>query len=524
MAFDTASGVTSFIAEVEGFTDMHAMNTASAVSGGYARQSHRRKVSRDFVHLAVDLLTVADFASLMIAGYITAITLGYPIPHLGTGESLWVDYAHKTFMLAVLGPFLLYDRQFRYAGCSMPLETLLQRTLRHFLWFCSVVLALGFATRSTNFLPRSLLAMWLGSSLILVLVSRVLLISYLKRLERKGVLSETIAVVGAGPVADRLIRQLLQSRPEGMDIVGVFDDRIRDEDAQAVRDGGGTFLPIGTIPDLLHLGKTRKIDWVLVTLPCTAEQRLLSILHSLKTLAVPVGLCPENVGLDLPYRGINYVGDGVPVSLLADRPIRSWNAVIKGIEDLLFAGLFTLLLLPVMAIIALAIRIDSEGPILFRQRRHGTNNDVFDCLKFRTMRWEPGMSAARLEQTRTNDDRITRVGRLLRKSSLDELPQLFNVLRGEMSLVGPRPHAVNMRTEEQLGHEIIDAYPHRHRVKPGITGWAQVNGSRGATETVEQLRHRVEMDLYYVENWSLLFDLKILFMTLWVVVRGVNAR
>jgi lipopolysaccharide/colanic/teichoic acid biosynthesis glycosyltransferase len=129
-----------------------------------------------------------------------------------------------------------------------------------------------------------------------------------------------------------------------------------------------------------------------------------------------------------------------------------------------------------------------------------------------------------LKQTSLHDKRITPLGRILRKSSLDELPQLFNVLRGEMSLVGPRPHAINMRTEERLGHEIIDAYPHRHRVKPGMTGWAQVNGSRGATETREQLRRRVELDLEYVENWSPLFDLKILVMTFWVVLRGTNAR
>jgi exopolysaccharide biosynthesis polyprenyl glycosylphosphotransferase len=212
------------------------------------------------------------------------------------------------------------------------------------------------------------------------------------------------------------------------------------------------------------------------------------------------------------------------VRLLADRPLRRWNAVMKWVEDLLLAGVITLALLPVLGLIAVAIKLDSPGPVIFRQRRHGWNNQEFDVFKFRTMRWEPeSAKSSELRQTQRDDDRITRLGRFLRRSSLDELPQLFNVLRGDMSLVGPRPHAVNMKTGDQLGHEIIEVYAHRHRVKPGITGWAQVNGFRGATDTADHLRKRVELDIYYVENWSLLFDIKILFMTLIHVIKGKNA-
>jgi len=229
------------------------------------------------------------------------------------------------------------------------------------------------------------------------------------------------------------------------------------------------------------------------------------------------------VGLTVPYRTIDYVGDSVPVSLLADRPIKRWDAVTKAAEDFLIGGIVTVLLLPVLAVIALVIKLNSPGPIIFKQRRHAVDNREFDIYKFRTMRWNPAAATENLKQTSRHDDRVTRVGRFLRASSLDELPQLFNVLKGDMSLVGPRPHAVDMRTEDRLGSEITDMYAHRHRVKPGITGWSQVNGARGATDTTAQLRRRVELDLHYIENWSLLLDLKILALTTREVLKRTNA-
>jgi lipopolysaccharide/colanic/teichoic acid biosynthesis glycosyltransferase len=217
------------------------------------------------------------------------------------------------------------------------------------------------------------------------------------------------------------------------------------------------------------------------------------------------------------------LASGMAVQLLADRPIRHRDAVLKALQDWALGGLITLLLLPLLALVALAIRIDSPGPVVFRQRRHGLNNAEFDIYKFRSMRWAPDSAATALVQTTRGDPRITRLGRFLRATSLDELPQLFNVLAGDMSLVGPRPHAVSMRTEDRLGTEITDSYPHRHRVKPGITGWAQVNGARGATDTALQLQRRVDLDIEYIERWSIWLDLKILVMTCRVVLQRTNA-
>ena len=254
--------------------------------------------------------------------------------------------------------------------------------------------------------------------------------------------------------------------------------------------------------------------WLGVALTLTGGSRLLleRILHR-RTRA-------HGIVRAIPVAG---VGDWLTVTLLADRPIRRWNAVLKASSDLVLGSVILVLLLPVLACIAVAIKLESPGPLLFKQRRHGFSSREFEIYKFRTMYHDTGTSNGNLQQTVRGDRRITRLGHFLRRFSLDELPQVFNVLEGTMSLVGPRPHAVNMRTEQRLGEEITDAYLHRHRVKPGITGWAQINGYRGATETVAQLRRRIKLDLYYVEHWSLGFDLKILSLTLRAVLRGANA-
>lgn len=224
-----------------------------------------------------------------------------------------------------------------------------------------------------------------------------------------------------------------------------------------------------------------------------------------------------------PSAGTAFTPQDVP-STLAAPPISDHQRAQKRMLDIVISGLVLLLAMPGLMVIALLIRLDTPGPILFRQRRHGHRSGEFEIYKFRTMRVAPVASAeAGLQQTRRNDDRVTRVGRVLRKYSLDELPQLLNVLEGTMSLVGPRPHAVNMRTEDRLGEQIIDDYLMRHRLLPGITGLSQVRGLRGATDTMDQLRRRVELDLDYIEHWSVLLDLKILLLTFGAVMKATHA-
>ncbi len=212
----------------------------------------------------------------------------------------------------------------------------------------------------------------------------------------------------------------------------------------------------------------------------------------------------------------------MPVLDIFDKPIADWNMVIKTLFDRIVGALILVALSPVMIATAIAIKLDSKGPIFFRQRRLGFNNEVIEVLKFRSLYDEHADPAAKRVVTK-NDPRVTRVGRFIRRTSIDELPQLINVLRGELSLVGPRPHAVEAPTANRLWEEVVDGYFARHRVKPGLTGWAQINGWRGELDTPEKLQNRVEHDLYYIENWSLLFDLYILARTPFALMKTENA-
>ena len=484
-----------------------------------ARSTTRRRINRDFVSLFNDLLPLFDCVCVIIAGYLCSLIYDYSLGVSGSLPEVWAELRRGVVVGALVVPFVLHDREFYRQGEKSGYRMAFANHIVRFGMYAGVTSAIVVALQQFDAFPATWMAGWFGLSLLMTLSFRVLLTRQLQVLENKGIFRETIAIVGAGPLADRLIQHLYQVKPGGVEIIGVFDDR------SARPAVGGVHAPSGTLHDLIELGKKRNIDCIMVTLPCTAEHRLLAITHKLKTLAVAVALCPEQVGLALPYKMLDYVGDGLPVTLLADRPLRRWTGVVKSVEDRLLGGLLTLCFLPVMGLIALAVRLDSPGPVIFKQTRHGWSNREFQVYKFRTMRWQPETSStdSALKQTARNDSRVTKLGAFLRKTSLDELPQLFNVLNGDMSLVGPRPHAVNMRTETQLGHEIIEVYAHRHRVKPGITGWAQVNGYRGATEKADQLRKRVEYDIYYVEHCSLFFDLKILVLTFFHLIKAKNA-
>ncbi|NQW10304.1 MAG: exopolysaccharide biosynthesis polyprenyl glycosylphosphotransferase [Alphaproteobacteria bacterium] len=248
-----------------------------------------------------------------------------------------------------------------------------------------------------------------------------------------------------------------------------------------------------------------------------AEPKLDTLVDRLKDEAVDVRyLLPSAIGSHTVL-GFERSG-GLPTVVLSDRPLPGWNAVVKRIEDLVLGVIFLLLAAPLLAMIALTIRLTMGAPVLFRQQRHGFNNNTFTVFKFRTM--TVSGDDGDVAQAKRRDPRVTGLGAVLRRTSLDELPQLFNVIRGDMSLVGPRPHAVSHNTHYA---KIINGYLSRHRVKPGITGWAQVNGLRGETDTVEKMQRRVEFDQYYIDNWSLVFDLRIIAQTFVTLIGARNA-
>ncbi len=322
-------------------------------------------------------------------------------------------------------------------------------------------------------------------------------------------MTRNLVVVGAGERGQRLIEHLLRQGTSAERIIGVFDDR-----HGRMPDYVSGFPVLGTVNDLLAFARRNPIDQIIVALPWDVENRLLASMKKLRSLPVDVRLCPETVGLHLPHRQVTHVG-GVPMLNVLEKPLAGWNYIVKSMEDRVLAAAILVVILPVLLALCALIKLDSRGPVLFRQKRFGLNGEVIEVFKFRTMYVDHCEDQLVVQATR-DDPRVTRIGRILRRTSLDELPQFINVLTGTMSIVGPRPHAV--AHDEQYAR-LIEDYSARQRVKPGITGWAQVNGLRGETETLEKMEQRVRYDLYYIDNWSLLLDLRIILRTALIASR-----
>jgi Undecaprenyl-phosphate glucose phosphotransferase len=276
------------------------------------------------------------------------------------------------------------------------------------------------------------------------------------------------------------------------------------------------------VDDLVEFARRTRLDLVIFTMPISAETRLLQMLRKLWVLPIDIRLAAHMSKLRFRPRSYSYIG-AVPVLDVFDRPIADWDVVLKWAFDKIVGSLALLALAPVMLVTAIAIKLDSKGPVLFRQKRYGFNNEMVEVFKFRSMYTEMSDATAAKLVTK-GDPRVTKVGRFIRKTSLDELPQLFNVVfTGTLSLVGPRPHAVSAKAENRLYDQVVDGYFARHKVKPGITGWAQINGWRGETDTEDKIQRRVEHDLYYIENWSVLFDMYILLRTPLSLLKTENA-
>lgn len=358
---------------------------------------------------------------------------------------------------------------------------------------------------------------WLGSAIVLLMAARYLLARLLANLTAAGRLVRRTVIAGGGPEAERLIATLEAGNHNELAILGVFDDRSDDRSAASI----AGYPKLGTFDDLPAFSRSAGVDLIIVTVPMAAEDRLMQILKMLFALPVDIRISALSSKLRLSSSAYTYIGR-VPMLALMDRPLTDWDRVIKNIEDRVLSALLLLLAAPVMALVALAIRLESKGPILFRQRRYGFDNELIEVLKFRSMYTDMTDETAAKLVTR-DDPRVTRVGRFIRRTSLDELPQLFNVLKGEMSLVGPRPHATEAKASADLYQTVVGEYFARHRMKPGVTGWAQINGWRGETDTHEKIQRRVEADLYYIDNWSLLFDLYIIAATPFALIGGKNA-
>jgi putative colanic acid biosynthesis UDP-glucose lipid carrier transferase len=373
------------------------------------------------------------------------------------------------------------------------------------------LLAFGFALKISDNFSRVWLTAWSASVLTVIVVLRYAAGAFLRKMSRDGgVFARRVAIVGATSLGSKFAERVVAS-PVGVTVVGVYDAGV-----QASGDASLANVK-GDLNDLAHAARNGEIDDIVIAVPRAAPQDMTHLVRRLSILPVSIAICPNIHWLDHMGGAISDVG-GVRVLSLYRRPLEGWGGVIKTIEDYVLGVLALIVFTPVMLAIALAIKLQGKGPVLFAQKRHGFNNAVFKVYKFRTMTVAEDGDV--VIQVKPGDARITPLGAFLRRYSLDELPQLFNVIKGEMSMVGPRPHAL---AHNHQYARTIENYSGRHKVKPGITGWAQVNGFRGETSETERMADRVRFDLAYVDNWSLWFDVKILILTVKAVVFPKNA-
>lgn len=361
-----------------------------------------------------------------------------------------------------------------------------------------------------------LYALWTPTILTYLAVSRLALQIWAVPRLRSGRFRRRIAIVGGGKFAEDIVRTLNESPGLDCEIIGIFDDRLdqrNDETSGSIR--------LGRIADLADHARGNRVDLVIVAMPMSAEIRMLGILKRLWELPVDIRISGHASALRFDPRAYTMLGK-LPLLPVFDRPLQGWGLFMKNIVERAIAAAALIVLAPVMLGVAFAVRFESKGPVIFRQKRYGFNNELIQVFKFRSMYMD--MSDANAAKLVTKGDpRVTRVGRVIRRTSLDELPQLFNVLTGQLSLVGPRPHATQAKAADTLYEQVVDSYFARHKVRPGITGWAQINGWRGETDTREKIEQRVKHDLEYIDRWSLLFDLSIILKTPFALLKSENA-
>ena len=374
-----------------------------------------------------------------------------------------------------------------------------------FLFF----LTIAFSLKVTDLYSRLWLYSFAGSSFFAIMFARILMYRALRVLSRRRVIGRTLVVLGAGEQGRRFLERIGDVQPYFTATRGVYDQNHAD-----LEDEIAGVPVLGGIEDLVQAARRAEVDDIVVAMPWNADKALTDTIERLKKLPVNVYISSDLVGFQLAFRPALGSFHELPMFEVVQRPISGWSSLLKKAEDFLLAAIALIVLAPLLALVALAIKLDSKGPVFFMQPRLGFNNRRFDIYKFRSM-YHEDVPESRVQQATKGDPRVTRVGRFIRATSIDELPQLLNVLNGTMSLVGPRPHALSHN--EEFSRQ-VRGYFARHKVKPGITGWAQVNGLRGETDTPEKIEARVEHDVYYAENWSLAFDIRILIMTVLVVL------
>jgi putative colanic acid biosynthesis UDP-glucose lipid carrier transferase len=467
--------------------------------------SHAYHIHRERV--AVDALLRIGDAGCILTGFLAASQ--YPTAQ-PLGAQDWLAAAVAVVLFSVLGEFTgLYGNWRGVATVREVTAALLTGGYTLLL-----LLSLGFLTRYTDQLPRGGLAVGVGTVALLLASLRITARGLQRWWCSRGHATRHFAVVGVNDLGIRLARSLELAPELGLRLLGFYDDRPLQRTGRLPPEVG---TRLGKIQQLVEQARRGEVDRIYITLPMRAEKRTRELLSQLADTTASVYIVPDFFVFELLHSRWTDI-NGLPVVSVFESPFYGVDGLLKRFCDVVVAGLLVLLAGAPMLLIAALIKATSPGPVFFRQKRYGLDGREILVWKFRSMRvCEPGSN---FTQATREDPRVTPIGRLIRKTSLDELPQLFNVLEGTMSLVGPRPHAT---AQNEHYRRLIQGYMLRHKVKPGITGLAQVLGWRGETDTLDKMANRIQCDLRYIREWSLWLDIKILVRTILVVIKGQNA-
>jgi len=431
-------------------------------------------------------------------------------------ELRWLK-EYSTVILWTIGFFLVavhFSDVYRSWRGSLLRSREFMRLLGAWLIVVLALLFLGYITKTSEVYSRQLFLTWFIITPLILAVWRGWLQIILGELRRRGFNTRTVAIVGASELGAHLAETILEAPWMGLRPVGFYDGR-RPSGLRPLKHG--PIDVVGNFENLIKHAHEGRIDMVYIALPMRAETRVRELIAKLSDTTVSVYLVPDFLMYDLLHATWGNVGD-LPVVSISETPFYGVDGFVKRVEDIILAGSLIMLFAIPMIFIAIGVKLSSPGPLFFKQRRYGLRGDQIEVWKFRTM--SVLENGDKVVQAKKNDPRVTRFGAFLRRTSLDELPQLINVLQGNMSMVGPRPHAV---AHNEHYRKQIDRYMLRHKVKPGITGLAQVNGWRGETETLDKMQKRIEFDLAYIQNWSLWLDIKIIFQTMFVVFSDKHA-
>jgi len=423
------------------------------------------------------------------------------------GVAVWFDqpFEGPYFILALIVFSLTFPGSAYSAGSLVGLA---RDVVLSWLVVVLILLFCGYASGYLSLFPPVMVIAWCLLVPPLSFLAHATMPLLLPKVMAMEGMLRTAVIVGANDLGAKLALQLRTAPLLGIRLAGSFDDRAGERRADL------EVPTLGTLRAVSDYVKRHRIDLIYVTLPMASQPRILDLLNRLRDTTASIYFVPDIFMFDLIQARVDAV-NGIPVVALCETPFFGFSGMVKSASDYLLAGLALTLLSPLMLAIALGIKLTSPGPVLFRQRRYGLDGREIAVYKFRTMTvLEDGES---VRQATVGDQRITPLGAILRKSSLDELPQFINVLQGRMSVVGPRPHAV---VHNELYRKLIDGYMVRHKVKPGVTGWAQVNGLRGETDTVDKMERRIQYDLAYLRNWSLRLDLVIIARTALLLIFG----